>query len=265
MLANWRQAVRDALPPRVLHTYRLLRHTWLWPNEWEMAAAQQFLSPDKIAVDVGANVGMFTSVLARYSKSVVAFEPNPVCVRHLNAVMPRNCQLIIKAVSDQPGEAKLRVPVSHGMVMDALGSVETANHFDTETRATDIMTYTVETVTLDQVLLQPPYASERIAFVNIDAEGHEFAVLRGGEALLAAHRPVLLIELEYRHGSPVADIFSWLDAHNYIPRILAEGWSLVPIDPAGLARLQDSERLARCLAGDRHAGYVNNIFFLPRR
>src|SRR3972149_4505964 len=111
MLAQLREAVRDALPPKLVHAYRVVRHTVLWPTEWEMVAARQFLSTDKIAVDVGANVGLFTSVLARRSKKAVAFEPSPSCVEHLKRVAPRNCEVIAKAVSDRAGRAQLRVPV----------------------------------------------------------------------------------------------------------------------------------------------------------
>lgn len=263
MLAQLREAVRDALPAKVVHAYRVARHTILWPTELEMVASRQYLSPDEIAVDVGANFGLFTSVLARHAKRVVAFEPNPGCARYLASVMPANCEIIAKAVSDSAGTTKLRVPVSGGVAMDALATIEAANRFGSETRATDFAEHKVETVTLDQVLLDPARAGCRVGFVNIDAEGHEFAVLRGGEAVLAAQRPALLIELEYRHGAAVAEIFDWLKARHYVPRALIDGHALAPIDPARLRDLQDEERLAGRLAGKRHSGYVNNIFFLP--
>ena len=263
MLANLRQALRDALPPRLVHAYRVARHTMLWPTEGEMVTARQFLSPDEIAVDVGANFGLFTSVLARHAKRVVAFEPNPGCAKYLASVMPANCEIIAKAVSDSAGTTMLRVPVSGGVAMDALATIETANRFDSETRAIDFAEHKVETVTLDQVLLDPVRSGTRVGFVNIDAEGHEFAVLRGGEAVLAAQRPVLLVELEYRHGAAVAEIFDWLKARHYSPRALIDGNALAPIDPVTLRGLQDEERLAGRLAGKRLSGYVNNIFFLP--
>jgi hypothetical protein len=44
---------------------------------------------------------------------------------------------------------------------------------------------------------------------------------------------------------------------------LIDGHALAPIDPALLKALQDETRLTRRLAGNRHSGYVNNIFFLP--
>lgn len=263
MLAHLRAALKDTLPPRLVHAYRVVRHTMWWPTELEMVTARQFLAKDKIAVDVGANVGLFTAVLARYSKRVISFEPNPSLARHLAEVAPRNCEVIAKAVSDREGITTLRVPVADGIAMDALATIASENRFETETRATAFVTHEIPTVTLDQVLLPVLRGAERVAFVNIDVEGHEFAVLKGGERLIAAERPVLLVELEYRHGAQVEDVFDWLRARRYVPRVLADGENLVAIDPPGLRPLQDGTRLSRRLAGDRHAGYVNNVFFLP--
>ena len=264
MLAHLREFARSALPSRVVHAYRLARHTMFWPNEPEMRAVRQFLSSDRNAVDVGANFGLFTSVLARHSKRVIAFEPNSDCARYLAQVLPRNCDVIAKAASDSSGKATLRVPVSDGtVVMSALATIETANHFDSESRATGVVNHSVETTTLDQVLMHSRYASERLGFINIDAEGHEFSVLRGGEGLLAGHRPVLLVELEYRHGAPVAEVFDWLVARQYAPRALLDGQNLAPLDASDVRALQTEERLARRLAGKPDSGYVNNIFFVP--
>jgi FkbM family methyltransferase len=264
MLAHLREAVKGTLPPKVVHAYRLVRHTMWWPCEQEMVVARRFLRSDAIAVDVGANLGLFTAVLARHSKKVIAFEPNPSCAEHLRKVAPRNCEIIAKAVSDSRGEAVLRVPVNRGIPMHALATVEVANRYCTEVRATGFVTQEVEKVTLDQALLEATSA-ERVVFINIDAEGHEFAVLRGGEGLVAKHQPVLLVELEYRHGAKIPEIFDWLKARGFAARALIDGHNLAPIDPAQLQTLQDETRLAHRLAGNRHSDYVNNIFFIPER
>jgi len=262
VLAHLREAVMGTLPPKVVHAYRLVRHTMLWPCEQEMVAARQFLSPDKVAVDVGANVGLFTAILARRSKKVIAFEPNPSCAEHLRKVASRNCEVIAKAVSDSSGTTELRVPVHQGISMHALGTIETANRYASEHRATGFVTHEVDKVTLDQALLGPT-SGERVGFINVDAEGHEFAVLRGGEGLIAKHRPVLLIELEYRHGAQVPEIFDWLQARGFIARALTDAYEFAPVGPEQLRILQNETRLSRRLAGSRHSGYVNNIFFIP--
>jgi hypothetical protein len=46
---------------------------------------------------------------------------------------------------------------------------------------------------LDEIDLPP------VGFVKIDVEGHEEAVLRGGEHLLRRDRPIYMIEIEERH------------------------------------------------------------------
>jgi len=262
MLAHLREAVRARLPPKVVHAYRLVRHTTLWPCEQEMVVARQFLNLEEVAVDVGANVGLFTAVLARRSKRVIAFEPNPSCAEHLRKVAPRNCEIIAKAVSDSDGKTELRVPVDQDIAMHALGTIEAANRYGSEHRATGFVTHEVDKATLDQALLGPT-SGERVGFINVDAEGHEFAVLRGGEGLIAKHRPVLLIELEYRHGVQVHEIFEWLQARGFVARALTNAYELAPVGAEQLRILQNETRLSRRLAGSRHSGYVNNIFFIP--
>jgi FkbM family methyltransferase len=263
MLVQLRDTLKDVLPARIVHAYRVVRHTILWPNEQEMVEVRRFLTPETIAVDVGANVGLFTSVLSGRSKRVIAFEPNPACVQHLRKVLPGNCEVIAKAVSDSCGRAELRMPVDRGVVLDALGTIEIANRFDTEARATKVVTHEVEITTLDQELLPRQASEARVAFINIDAEGHEFSVCKGGERLIATHRPVVLAELEYRHGAPVEAFFTWMSTRSYSPFALVDGRNFTPVDPTTLARLQGKERLARRLAGDRRSGYVNNVFFVP--
>jgi FkbM family methyltransferase len=212
---------------------------------------------------VGANFGLFTSVLSGRSKRVIAFEPNPACVHYLRRVLPRNCEVIAKAVSESCGRTLLRMPVDRGVVLNALGTIENANRFDTEARATEIVTHEVETTTLDQELLPRLATEDRVAFINIDAEGHEFSICKGAERLITSHRPVVLAELEYRHGAPVQPVFSWMSTRSYRPFALVDGRNFTPVDPIKLARLQGKDRLARRIAGDRWSGYVNNVFFVP--
>ena len=53
--------------------------------------------------------------------------------------------------------------------------------------------YEVELRTLDS------YGFEDVAFIKIDVEGHEEAVLAGAGDTLVRAKPVLLIEIEERH------------------------------------------------------------------
>ena len=92
---------------------RLIR---AYKNRYE----EELLFLDKIvdkvseSVDVGVYRGVYTFQLAKISKHVNAFEPNPIIFSYLN----KNLQKLIKnltlynvALSDKNGETELRIPI----------------------------------------------------------------------------------------------------------------------------------------------------------
>ena len=113
-----------------------------------MIFARRFLSRTETAVDVGANVGVFIALLARFSKRVIAIEPNPSCVCHLNRVLPSNCEVVAKAASDRADITTLRIPIMGNEEMDALATIETTNNFNTEQRASNVVPLSVECTSL---------------------------------------------------------------------------------------------------------------------
>jgi hypothetical protein len=101
------------------------------------------------------------------------------------------------------------------------------------------------------------YAFEDPGFIKIDAEGAEARILSGGEATLSNHRPVLLIEIEERHGADVTAVFAWLAERDYRGSFLYQG-SEHPLREFSLQSMQRAR-----LAGDRSKPYINNFIFRP--
>jgi FkbM family methyltransferase len=256
MSARLRQIVRELLPIRVLHGYRMLRHTVLAPAERELALLPQYLKSDAVAVDVGANVGLYTTVMARHAAQVVAFEPHPDCAAYLRKLRLPRCQIIEAALSDSDGHAMLRVPHEGRGENPALATLAEAN--DAAARAVS-----VKTMCLDSALAQHLPATARIGFIKIDVEGHEAAVLRGAAGVITRDRPILLTEVEARHGSDVEAVFAMLASHGYSGFALIDESGLQPIDPKMLRNLQSAERLRRKMQQPRYQGYVNNVIFRP--
>ena len=92
--------------------YRLRAYKYmLWKNP-EMGLLRYLTDARKDSLDIGANLGMFTYFLARYTRHVYAFEPNPYPLRSLRAVVDGNVTVLPMAVSDHTGEAELVVPKS---------------------------------------------------------------------------------------------------------------------------------------------------------
>ncbi len=118
---------------------------------------------------------------------VYAFEPFPESARYIakNARLNRFEQIIevwTCAISDTVGIGKLRVEGwrnTFKLVADDPGS-----------RFIEVPIYSVDYLIRHHRML-PPY------FVKIDVEGHEVQVLRGMEATIRAHRPIILCEVHW--------------------------------------------------------------------
>lgn len=135
-------------------------------------------------IDVGANIGLSTILLARATNRVIAFEPSPPNVaflrRNLERNGIRNVEVRAAAVSSQPGTLRF-----HVAQFGAGSHVVASGHISAGT----IAAVDVPAVVLDEVDLPP------ITFIKIDAEGHEPDVLAGARRLLMRDRPLIYTEV----------------------------------------------------------------------
>jgi FkbM family methyltransferase len=179
----------------------LLRGSW---EQAELEYAARVVRPDTTAVDVGANVGIHTAVLANAvgpGGRVLAFEPEPGNAERLRENITRNgfsnVEIHTVALTNRSGETVLRLgsdPMNHSTV--AAGT-------DSDHRGRRV----VEMRALDDVWRER--GSPTISFVKVDTEGSEFEVLEGAAELLAAERPTLLVEVRDPRVEP------WLAARGY--------------------------------------------------
>ena len=193
---------------------RRLRYPFEFREEIEAA-----VSPGDTVVDVGANVGQYTVLLAGLvgpSGRVLAFEPEPTThamlrsvVRGLGLTSVETFQL---ALGDAAGEARLvRVHDRDGIPNIGLTHVAAAGE------RSDV---SVAVVPLD-ALCADPYGVDACTFVKIDVEGSELAVLRGGATFLATRRPLVLVELDEdmaaRYGSSPDEAIELLGGLGFEP------------------------------------------------
>ncbi len=138
-------------------------------------------------VDVGAHVGLYTTTAARSTSGrVLAFEPNPLARAQLAANLElngcRNVLVVPKAVAGAPGRALLHVPATPDPSFSSLAAGRFA---EGDPVAVEVTTVDAE---VEAAGLQP-------TVVKVDVEGGELGVVEGMERTLAAHRPVLLVEV----------------------------------------------------------------------
>lgn len=247
--------------PKMKHLKRRMEVRYLGKGEPELALLPRLVDPGKVAIDIGANIGDFLDVLARHANRAIAFEPNPVCLAHLRAIELEHCEIVDIALSDSSGMAMLKVPVEAAEVT-GLGTIAAANNPVTGAESR-LRTHEVRTARLDEVIGEHLRPGETIGFIKLDVEGHEHAVLEGAKATIEKHRPIVMVETEYRHGAPVPAIFELFAERDYEARVLLRG-RMEPADAQRLAELQKGVAVGDIVKDTHDSSYINNVWFVPR-
>jgi len=180
--------------------------------------------PGEQVVDVGANVGWYSTMLANLvgpAGRVYAFEPNQRLLRNLGltAAYYPNLSVIGVAVGDAERDGTLRISRQ-------LGNSSLVGDVPEQTGS-----QVCHVVTLDGFLTgvgAPP-----VTFIKSDTEGGELQVLKGARRLIDAERPpACLVEMNGRYGlrpTEVLDFFQVRRHGNYSAwRIDAVSGSLLP-------------------------------------
>jgi FkbM family methyltransferase len=226
--------------------------------------------PGMHAVDVGAHIGFHTAHLADLvdaTGSVTAFEPLIEHARLLSGtIRARGSESRVRLVRAAAGEvrgtrtmvteapelapANAYFQIAAGAVVGAHCPSTSSGHPNPvegcvrPARDEGVTLRSVPVVTLDEAISNRP-----IGFLKIDAEGAEALVLRGARRLLAADRPIVLVDVHphvmaYLDGTTPATLIREMARFGYECRLLGAG---VP----GSA------------VTDVHARGVTTVVFLP--
>jgi FkbM family methyltransferase len=181
--------IKYRLIPARLYMWRLLRK-YAKRGEPEFKLLPQLVDPNKIAIDIGANKGVYTHMLATLCREVHSFEPHPKMYGLLKRALPQNATAHHVAIADTNGTADLVIPS-----YNKAGYTNQGASLDTSKRDAPFgfATYQVPTRTLDS------YNFKNVGFIKIDVEGFEAAVARGLLETVRRERPTLMIEIEEWH------------------------------------------------------------------
>lgn len=155
------------------------RHDVLQYQFKKYEAALTFVKQRRLAIDVGANIGLWSKNMVEDFEVLHAFEPVPKYVEcwQENMLGEVNAELHQFALGAKADIVSLTnvTPNSHGDTIIAPKSDKSI--------AVD-----VEMRTLDSFELR------NVDFIKIDCEGYEVNVLLGGEKTIRRDRPVIIVE-----------------------------------------------------------------------
>jgi FkbM family methyltransferase len=174
----------------------------------EIESLMKAARPGSVAVDIGANVGIFTIPLARAvgaDGAVWAFEPLPENLDRLQANVAENrltnVSLFAAAASDADGVLPFHV---------ADDSAYGSTHEIYSDRGTG------KSLTVPAVRLDTEWRARGmplVSVIKIDVEGAELDALRGSQEVIHRCRPTLLIEAA--NADELGDIETYLTPFNY--------------------------------------------------
>ncbi len=186
------------------------------------------LPEDARVLDIGANIGIMTGLLAKRCPQgkIFAFEPIPQNFRALQRIVrflkAAHVQCFQLALGNEEKTVEMLMPIMKGVKMQGLSHVkhETIEGFDTPQEH-----FEVEQKRLDEMDF---WKNEAIHAIKIDVENYEAFVLQGARQLLATHKPLIYAELWDNENRKLC--FELAEELGYGIFIL-EKEKLVPFDP----------------------------------
>jgi FkbM family methyltransferase len=207
----------------LLTTYVLIeQEDWF---EDEIRFVRKLLRSGDFVIDIGANYGVYAitaaAAVGRQGR-VCAFEPASRTASFLRQSVKRNqlenVEVLTSALSDTRGNASLAI--SPNSELNALVDVrDPAGAYEE-----------IHTDTMDDCMAR--WGWSNIAFVKLDAEGHEERILQGAQRFLATNSPLVMYEIRAgeRINMDLVGAFQALEYQSY--RLMPGLGVLVPFDAA---------------------------------
>jgi FkbM family methyltransferase len=174
----------------------------------ETQLIKKILKSDSIVLDIGANIGYFTLIMAKRAKLVYAFEPEPrnfhILQKNTEINNIKNAKLYNAAVTEASGTSTLYLCDSN-RGMHRIYQSDWCREGTTE----------VKTIRIDDII-------DHADFIKIDVEGAELGVLKGMRKILEKRKSIALMEFHppsiIEYGAKPRDVFDFMTSLGYTVR-----------------------------------------------
>ncbi|MEM9986875.1 MAG: FkbM family methyltransferase [Bacteroidota bacterium] len=209
--------------------FKILTLRWDGPQqEGDFNHFLTLIRPQDVVLDIGANIGIMTVLMAQRAKQgqVYAFEPVPDNLAVLHKVVAAyrltHVNILPFALGEDQAQVEMSMPILKGVKMQGLSHV---NHQSIEGYQASANTYRVEQKSLDQIEV---LRQTTVNAIKIDVENYEQFVFRGGKELLQRCKPIIYCELWDNENR--RNCFDFLTNLGYLIRVLVDE-KLVTFDP----------------------------------
>ena len=146
--------------------------------EIEFSCLNSYIRPGSVAIDIGANHGVYTRGMAKYADKVIAIEPVYVNFEILRKTTKgcNNVFLYKAAATSKKCGLKIATPEINGYK-----NLYQASISDIGQNCKGIRADSIEMAT-------------NVSLIKIDAEGHDYEALLGCENIIKKDSPVIVIE-----------------------------------------------------------------------
>ena len=172
--------------------------------EHEMYKLDKFIKKKGFAIDVGANLGLYSFALTKIKKikKIYSFEPNKTLTKYLK--LNKKIKVFHYALSNKKTNSILSIPFINGIEYSGWGFTNDKNIWplNTKFKKKKILSRRLDS-----------FNFKNICFIKIDVEGNELEVLEGGRKLFLDSKPNCLIEIQKINLRKVKNFFSSLNCN----------------------------------------------------
>ena len=229
------------IPFRFYYRYRAYKYSK--NTTPELNIINSISDNNKVSLDIGANLGLFTYFMSRSSKKVYAFEPNPYPLEHLKNVVDDNVEIVPIAIGDIDGIVKLSIPKNRKGWSSNGASIKNIE-------LNEGIQYEVSIRKIDSLEI------ENIGLIKIDVEGAELEVLKGALKTISNQKPNLIIENEINRTETPELLFKFMNNIHYDAFYLNGNRKLVKLEN-NFDIFDNQKDPAR-----KRFGYIQNFIFM---
>lgn len=186
-------------------------------EEWMQPLIDAYADKNKIAIDMGSNIGVHSAYMSMKFAHVLAFEPQKVIADMSKQTFInngfKNITVINAACSDD--NDVIDFPVIDYRKTKNCGSVSAVREERDNVSGWDGESYTsVDAILVDEIFGQL-FPDSEVGFIKIDVEGYELKALKGAEEILQRFRCPVVVELKDRPPGNVQRVNSFFTTIGY--------------------------------------------------